>query len=177
MHRCRVPGQRRLTFDVLQKIMRNPNPLPAVFLVIVAIVIIPLWMWLYPKYRVYNQEMRGSADLKEASINKKILVEDAIAKEEAAIMQAKARITLAEAENKSLKLRADGEAERELIRAKATAEAIKIIGTQPEGNEEYIRYLWIMNISEGGERIYIPTEAGLPILEANPKLSIPRNKK
>lgn len=147
------------------------NPLPAIVLIFLAILVIPLWMWLYPKYRVYNQEMRGSADLKEVSINKKILVQDAIAIEEAAIMQAKARITLAEVENKSLKLRADGEAERELIRAKATAEAIKIIGSQLDGNEEYIRYLWIMNISSGGERIYIPTEAGLPILEANPKVS------
>lgn len=146
------------------------NPFPAILIALAAVVIIPLWMWIYPKYRVYSQEMRGVADLKEASINKKILVEDAIAREEAAIKQAQARITLAKAENESLKLRADGEAERELIRARATAEAIKIIGEQLDDNDDYMRYLWIMNISEGSERIYIPTEAGLPILEANPRI-------
>jgi len=31
----------------------------------------------------------------------------------------------------------------------------------------YIHYLWVRNIDKmDGEKIYIPTEAGLPILEA-----------
>ncbi|RZF83206.1 hypothetical protein EXT46_07105 [Pseudoalteromonas sp. CO325X] len=52
-------------------------------------------------------------------------------------------------------------------RAKAAAQANKIIGESLKGNEEYLRYVWIKGLQDGsGERIYIPTEAGLPILEA-----------
>ena len=38
-----------------------------------------------------------------------------------------------------------------------------------QGHEEYLRYLWITNLENGSgrETIYVPTEAGLPILEAN----------
>lgn len=123
-------------------------------------------MWGMPKYRVYSQTLKGEASLREAEWTKKILVEQAVAEEEAAIKQAEARITLAKAENESMKIKAEGEAERELVRAKATAEANKIIGGSLEGNESYLRYLWITNLSGNSERIYIPTEAGLPILEA-----------
>lgn len=109
-----------------------------------------------PKYRVYTQTMRGTAALREAEWTKKIQIEEARGQEEAAIMKAEARITQA---------RAEGQAELE--RAKATAEANKIIGDSLKGNDDYLRYLWIMGLQDAnGERIYIPTEAGLPILEA-----------
>ena len=55
----------------------------------------------------------------------------------------------------------------DIERAKAAAEANRIIGESLKDNEEYLRYIWIKGLQEGkGERIYIPTEAGLPILEA-----------
>lgn len=55
----------------------------------------------------------------------------------------------------------------EVERAKATAEANRIIGESLKNNEAYLSYLWIQGLKDGtGERIYIPTEAGLPILEA-----------
>ena len=36
-----------------------------------------------------------------------------------------------------------------------------------KGNDAYLRYLWVQGLQDGSsEVIYIPTEAGLPILEA-----------
>ncbi|MGE9268087.1 MAG: hypothetical protein ACQKBY_08315 [Verrucomicrobiales bacterium] len=122
-------------------------------------------MYGYPKYRVYKQALRGEAALREAEWEKKILIEQAVAEEQAAMKQAEARITLAQAENEAMKIKAEGEAERELMRAKATAEANQILGESLKENEAYLRYLWITNMDGEGERIYIPTEAGMPILE------------
>lgn len=103
-----------------------------------------------PKYKVYSQTMRGQADFREAEINRQILVEEARAQEEA------------------LQMRARGEAEREKIKADATAYAVEKIGLTLEQNASYLRWMWINEIAGGdGERIYIPTEAGMPILEAN----------
>ncbi len=110
-------------------------------------------LWAWPQYRVYNQRMRGEAAFREAEINRQIIVETA------------------KAEELALKARAVGEAERERIRAGATADAIDLIANQLEDNPAYLRYLWITGLHDDkGERIYIPTEAGLPILEARPRL-------
>jgi len=39
--------------------------------------------------------------------------------------------------------------------------------TSVEGNESYLRYLWIDHLDKvTGQIVYVPTEAGLPILEA-----------
>ena len=47
------------------------------------------------------------------------------------------------------------------------AKANEIIGNSLKGNAEYLRYLQIEAIKESkGSKVYIPTEAGLPILEA-----------
>ena len=103
----------------------------------------------WPQYKVYQKSMRGKADFSEAEINRQILVEEARAKEEALMMVA------------------NGEAERERIRAKASADAIQMIGESLRDNEGYLRWLWINGLHDDqGERIYIPTEANLPILEA-----------
>ena len=52
-------------------------------------------------------------------------------------------------------------------RAKGVAEANRIIGESLKGNESYLRYLWIQNLESGSNSVvYVPTEAGLPILEA-----------
>lgn len=106
-------------------------------------------MYAYPKYRVYSQTMRGQADFKEAEVNRQITVEEARADEEA------------------LQMRAKGEAEREKIKADATTYATKKIGKELQSSPAYLRWLWINEVAGGeGERIYIPTEAGMPILEA-----------
>jgi len=125
-------------------------------LVILVISAIGGCMWGMPKYRIYSQTLRGEAMLREAEWTKKVMVEEARAKEDAATMIAKARVT-----------QADAEGQAEVVRATATAKANGIIGESLKGNEAYLRYLWIMGLHDGkGERIYIPTEAGLPILEA-----------
>lgn len=135
------------------------------FFAVVALIVMALWGW--PKYNLYRMEMLGRAALKEAEWSKQILIEEARAKEAASLMQANARVTLAEAEGKAQVVRAKAEGLADIERAKAAAESNKIIGESLKGNEEYLRYIWIKGLQDGkGERIYIPTEAGLPILEA-----------
>lgn len=106
-------------------------------------------LWGCPKYKVYQLRLSGEAHLREAEWNRQILVQEAHAKKEAA------------------KDYADAEVER----AKGVAQANKIIGDSLEGNESYLRYLWIQGIHEGdNEVIYVPTEANLPILESVRKI-------
>jgi len=98
-----------------------------------------------PLYWVYHQHMEGRAMLAKAEYSKQVLVQEAISKKEAA---------------KSL-------AEAEVTRAEGVAKANKIIGESLKDNKEYLHYLWIHNLEEGGNQvIYIPTEANLPIFEA-----------
>lgn len=108
--------------------------------------LIGVLMWGLPKYQIYNLEHRGKASLREAEWTKKILIEEAQARKESARLYAEA----------------------EVERAKGVAEANKIIGDSLKGNEAYLRYLWIQGLHDGSsEVVYIPTEAGLPLLEAS----------
>ena len=115
-----------------------------VFIVVLAVVLfIGLVMWGMPKYKIYSLELSGQADLKEAEWTKLIMIEEAQANLEAQ------------------KLNALSEVER----AKGMAEAIEI--ENGKLTDKYIQYLWVRNIDKmDGEKIYIPTESNLPILEA-----------
>jgi len=107
--------------------------------------IVVFFMFGYPVLNVWQQEMQGKAELKRAEGNRQILIQEA------------------EAKKASAKLLAEAEIER----ARGVAEANQIIGSSLRDNENYLRYLWIHNLEEGGNQvIYVPTEAGLPILEA-----------
>lgn len=97
-----------------------------------------------PYYNVWQQEMSGKAEMARAEQNRRI------------------KIAEAEATKQAAKMLADAEIER----AKGVAEANKIIGDSLQGGEAYLRYLWIDKINSGSQVIYVPTEAGLPILEA-----------
>lgn len=98
-----------------------------------------------PHYNVWSQEMSGKAELAKAEQNRQIQVADALGKSAAAKELAAA----------------------EVARARGVAEANQIIGDSLKGNEAYLRYLWIDSIGGGKSSIiYIPTEAGLPIMEA-----------
>lgn len=109
------------------------------------ITIVTLAMWGCPQYNIYSQRMEGESQLAHAEYSKKVQVQDALGKLEAA---------------KSLAL-------AEVERAKGVAQANAIIGSSLKNNEEYLRYLWIHQLSEGkNDVIYVPTEANLPILEA-----------
>lgn len=96
-------------------------------------------------FKVYAARMDGEAKLAEAESERQIQIADAKGKMEAAKMLAMA----------------------EVERAKGVAEANKIIGESLKENDAYLHYLWINRLGENGQDvIYIPTEAGLPILEA-----------
>ena len=98
----------------------------------------------------------GEADLARAEGSKKVQIEDAKGKLESAKLLALA----------------------EIERAKGVSEANKIIGSSLQNNEAYLRYLYLTNLEKAeheGTIIYVPTEAGLPILEAN-RLSKEHNK-
>ena len=118
------------------------------FTTVVIILLICGGLYGCPQYNVYTNRLGGEAELQRAESNRKIAIEEANAKKESA---------------KAL-------AEAEVIRAEGAAKANKIIGDSLKNNEGYLRYLYIQNLSEtetrGNKVIYIPTEAGLPILEA-----------
>lgn len=108
-------------------------------------VLIALSLYGCPKYNVWQQGLAGQAELAKAEQNRKIAVQEAEAKKESA---------------KAL-------AEAEVIRAEGVAKANKIIGESLRNNESYLRYLWINSLNDNRQNvIYVPTEAGLPILEA-----------
>ena len=116
-----------------------------IIVIIVSVIIIGLALWGAPKYRIYKLDLNGQAMLREAEWTKKIAIEEARAEKESATELAAA----------------------EVERAKGVAQANEIIGDSLKGNSEYLRYLWIEGLKdENNETIYIPTEAGLPILEA-----------
>jgi len=116
------------------------------FLGLLVVIVLFGAMWGMPRYKVYSSEMAGQAELKQAEYNRQIKVREA------------------EATNAAAKSLADAEIER----ARGVAEANKIIGTSLKNNEAYLRYLYIQALEgKQGEVIYVPTEAGLPILEAN----------
>lgn len=127
------------------------------FLVIFLVFIIVLFAasYGYKNYKVWSYAQDGKANLAKAEWEKKIAIETARSANEAAELTAQAQIKLAKAQ-----------AEAEIERAKGAAEANKIIGQSLKNNDEYLRYLWITNMKEGKDVIYVPTEAGLPILEA-----------
>jgi hypothetical protein len=115
---------------------------------------ITLCMWGCPQYRVYEQRLEGEAELAKASQNRQIRVQEALAKKEAAKL----------------------EGEAEVARATGLAAANKVIGESLSGDhgEKYLRYLWITGMEKSQhDTVYIPTEAGLPILESIRKLKIP----
>jgi regulator of protease activity HflC (stomatin/prohibitin superfamily) len=101
---------------------------------------------VYPPYYAWQQEWEGKAELAKADYSKQVAVQEAKAKEEAATHLARA----------------------EVERAKGVAQANEIIGSSLKNNEAYLRWLYIESLKEktGQEIIYVPTEAGLPILEA-----------
>lgn len=103
-------------------------------------------MYGCPKYKVWEQRLQGEAELARADSNRKIQTLEA------------------EASKQSASALADAE----VIRAEGVAKANKIVAEGLGGPEGYLRYLWIHSMDRGANQIiYVPTETGLPILEAN----------
>lgn len=107
------------------------------------VVIISLMIGL-PVYNVWRSNKMGVAEYVRAEQNRKIKIEEAKANLEAEKLNAQA----------------------EIERAKGAAEAIRI--ENGSITPTYIQYLWVrqQNANVNNKIIYIPTEAGLPILEA-----------
>jgi hypothetical protein len=115
------------------------------FVIVIALFLIVGGCFGYPQYNVYQQRLEGEAELEKQKYEKQVAVQGALAKKESAGLLADA----------------------EVLRAEGVAKANKIIGDSLKNNESYLRWLWIEHMSDSKkETIYIPTEAGLPILEA-----------
>ena len=114
-----------------------------VIITIVTLAIIVGFMIGIPKYTVWSKELKGEAQLREAKYSKKVLIEEAKANLEAEKLNAEAEVERARGMAKSM----------EIENGKLT--------------DTYIKYLWVRNMKDSKDsKIYIPTEAGLPILEA-----------
>lgn len=113
------------------------------------VILVAAMMWGMPKYRVYSMEMRGKAVLAEAESSRQVAVREALAMKDSAKFKAEA----------------------EVIRAEGVSEANNIIAEGLGGPEGYLRYLAINAMQEqaankNSTTVYIPTEAGIPITEA-----------
>ena len=124
--------------------------LNTVFVIIVILGIVIGLMFGVPKYNVWRTKIAiesaqniGKAEMARAEQNRMIQIEEAKANLE------------------SQKLNSLAEIER----AKGMAQAIEI--ENGKLTTKYIQYLWVRNIDKmDGDKVYIATEAGLPILEA-----------
>lgn len=112
------------------------------------LIIIAVSMYVFPQYGVWQKELSGKAQLREAEWNRQIAIQEAQATKESAKMLADA----------------------EIIRAEGIAEANRIISNSI--TTEYIKYKFVEGLNDGNtEVIYVATEASLPILEATRKQS------
>ncbi len=106
-----------------------------------------------PKYNVWRSKIaiqtemnNGRAEMAKAEQNRLIIIEEARANLEAQRLNSEA----------------------EVVRAEGMAKSIAI--EDGKLTKQYIHYLWVRNIDKmDGDKIYIPTEANLPILEARPR--------
>ena len=103
----------------------------------------------FPLYNVYSKQMAGRAAYEEAVQNRRI------------------RVLEAQAALDSAKLTAQAEIER----ARGADQANRIMAEGLGGPEAYLRWSYINMLQEtagqqGRQTIYVPTEAGMPILEA-----------
>lgn len=119
--------------------------IPASLMILSIVVFLFSVTALNSKLSVWFESQTGKAELARAESNRQISVLEAVAKRDSAKL----------------------EAEAEIIRAEGVAQANKIIGDSLKGNEAYLRYRWIEGLQTNQMQVvYIPTEAGLPILEA-----------
>lgn len=110
------------------------------------IVLVGFAFWGCPQYKVYSARKEGEAVLAHAQSSREVAVAEAKAKMESALLLAQA----------------------DSIRALGVAASNKIIGNSLKDNKEYLHWLWIDQI-EKANVVYVPTEANLPIMEANRK--------
>ena len=118
-------------------------------LIVISVVILTAFLVGWPRYNVYRQEMAGRAAYAQAEQDRRIRVLEAQAALDSAELTAQA----------------------EIARARGTNEANRIMADSLGGPDNYLRWSYINMLQETAGRgdrqvIYIPTEAGMPILEA-----------
>lgn len=135
--------------------IRNAGTL--VLLVVLALVIIVVLMFGIPRYKVWQQEMAGKAEMAKAEQNRRILVEEAKARLEAEKLNAQA----------------------EIERARGMAEAMKVEnGTL---NETYNQYLFIRTLEKIADKgslpqiIYLPSQGLVPVMDLKQPGKLPLN--
>ncbi|MGX7708013.1 membrane protease subunit [Methylobacterium sp. Gmos1] len=111
------------------------------------------WAIAYPPYNIWVQKLQGQADLAQAENETRIVVRKA------------------ERELDAAKLYAQADVER----AKGIAASIREVENALGGPEGYLRWKYINMLEEQdgvSQIIYVPTEAGLPILEAGKRPTV-----
>lgn len=113
--------------------------------------LIVLWALVgYPWWNVWASHQSGLADLQQAKNEQQIQIAQAQSRLDAAQLNKKAAI----------------------IEAEAVAAQVEAIGKKLQKHDLYLKWQWIKMMedrsSNGDDNsvIYVPTEAGLPILEA-----------
>lgn len=129
--------------------MNDTGNIVSLTLGVVALIGVTVGGGLYgcPQYNVYSSRLAGEAKLAEAQSSRMSKVAEAKARFESAQYDAQA----------------------EIARAKGTKEANNIVISSFGSTEERLKYLQIEALRESakaGTVIYIPTESGMPILEA-----------
>ncbi len=133
--------------QTIEGALRDKIPIKAItkwiilsfFALIIAVSFLFMVGYTTKNYNVWAMEMSGKAKLAEATQSRQIQVEQAKAEKEAAIF---------------------------------TADAIKIVGEATKNFPEYRQQIYIQAFAEAltagtiEQIMYIPTEAGIPILEA-----------
>ena len=116
------------------------------------IALLAFLFWFFPVYGVWSAHKSGLADLAQAENEQKIQSSTA-----------KGRLDAAEANKKAA-----------IIEAEAVAKQIEVIGNNLQKHDLYLKWQWIKMMEDHSDSatIYIPTEAGLPILEAGRKREI-----
>lgn len=124
--------------------------------VFVVVLIVGLFMG-FALTKEWRRDIDGRAKLAEARNASKVKTEKARAAFESAKFDAKSDLEIAE-----------GNARAEIARARGTAKAVAI--ENGAITDSYTRYLYVKNLAHANV-VYVPTEAGLPILEARRQAS------
>ena len=116
----------------------------ATLLLIASLFIVVCCMWGCPQYKVYSARKDGESLLAHATSSKEFTVCEAKAKMESATLLSRA----------------------DTIRAHGIARSNEIIGRSL--TQEYLHWFWIDGLEKNPNAvIYVPTEANMPIMEAN----------
>jgi len=127
--------------DIKMESENYPTRKIVIVMVSIILFIFVFAMFIVPSLKPWWASQNGKAELAQAEQNRQIII-----------------------------IQAEADKAAEITRAEGVAKANEIIGNSLKGNEDYLRYLYITGITSkdiNREVIYIPTEATMPILEAD----------